>query len=122
MSGDAQVIQVSNVDGVAVVCFRDLARVVLDHAPCSLEQVEQELYSLVDDQSSAPMVLDFEGKELPTCHVVQQLLVRLNKRLGGKLKLCNLPPMAIYHFEWNHLVERLNIYPTREEALEDTGA
>lgn len=109
--------QVSSVDGVAVVCFKDL-RLVIDED--RFEQVEQELQAIVAQEHSTPIILDFESKEVPTCHVVQCLLLKLHMRLEGNLKLCNLPSMAVWHFEFNGLADRLNIYPTRKDALAAT--
>ena len=117
MTSEAQVIDVSKVDGTTVVCFKDLAHVIREDR---FHEVEQELSALVDQQNLPSIILDFENKELHTCHVVQQLLIRLHKRLNDNLRLCNLPPMALWHFEWNRLTERLNIYPTREDVLEAT--
>jgi hypothetical protein len=114
MANEPQDIQVINVRGTAVVCFRDLARVVRE---CRLGQVKQELWALVDREHPPQVLLDFEDKELPTCHVVQCLLLQLHMRLNAHLKLCNVPPDTLWHFRFNGLADRLNIYPTREEAL-----
>jgi hypothetical protein len=116
MTSEAQVIDVSNVDGVALVCFKDLAFAIRENR---FSEVEGELWTIVDQETVALVVLEFDNKELPTCHVVQQLLIRLHKRLNDNLRLCNLPPMALWHFEWNRLADRLNIYTTREGALAD---
>ena len=109
-----QAVQVIDVDGVIVVCFKDLTPVIAKHG---LEPVEQELWALVDRHQSAPIILDFEKREFPPSHVVQSLLIRLHMRLGTSLQLCNLPSMVDRHFKINKLAKRLNIRPTREDAL-----
>ena len=114
MTNDAPVVQVSEVDGVIVVCFKNLAAVQREHR---FQQVEQELWALVDQQKSARIILDFENKELLTAHVVQHLFIRLHMRLGASFQLCNLPPLAMEHFKINKLAKRLKICPTREDAL-----
>ena len=107
-------VQVSSVEGVTVVCFKDLRLVIHEDR---FEQVEQEVWEIVDQEPSTPLILDFENKELPTCHVVQQLFIRLHKRLGANFALCNLPPFAMLHFQVSHLAELLNIHAAREDAL-----
>ena len=116
MTDDHQVIQVSSVDGTTVVCFKDLATVQRQER---FRQVEEEMWALVDQQKPTSIILDFENKELLTGHVVQDLLIRLHKRLNDNFMLCNLPPLAMEHFELNHLADLLNIYRTREDALAD---
>lgn len=88
MTDDDQVAQVCSVDGVTVVCFKDLATVQRQER---FQQVEQEVWSLVDQQEPTSIILDFENKELLTGHVVQDLFIRLHKRLNDNFMLCNLP-------------------------------
>ena len=57
MTNDSQVIQAQIVDGVAVLCFNDLACVQREDR---FQQVDQELWALVGQQQSAQMILDFE--------------------------------------------------------------
>lgn len=115
--GDHEWIRVSNADGVVVVCFKAVATAIRENR---FLQLQQELHALVDQEHAGPMILDFENKELPACHVVQSLLLRLHMRLEGRLKVCNLPRMTLWHFEFNGLADCLNIYATREDALAAT--
>jgi hypothetical protein len=117
MTSEIQV--VSNVDEVTVVCFKDVALAIREDR---FGEVEKELWALVDQKKSTSIILDFENKELPTCHVVQCLLLKLHNRLNGNLRLCNLPPLALWHFEFNGLSDRLNLYPTRGDALAGTDS
>jgi anti-anti-sigma regulatory factor len=115
-----QQIQVSDVDGVAVVCFHDLFRCAFDNE--SAHQLTQELLAVADQEEWSSVILDFEGREFVPAAIVEAPLVRLHKRLGSKLRMCNVPSMAMEQFQVNRLVRLFHIYQTREEALEAASA
>jgi anti-anti-sigma factor len=111
--GDPKYVRVSDTDRVAVVCFSDLDRVEYD-------TLAEELQSIVDRRGGISIILDFEGKVFIPWAAFEAVLVRLHKKLDGKLKMCNLPSNVRQHFEMNRLVDVFHIYSTREEALATT--
>lgn len=120
MPNTPQQIQISDVDGVAVVCFHDLFRCAFDNE--SAHQLTQELLAVADQKEWTTVVLDFEGREFVPAAIVEAPLVRLHKRLGGNLRMCNVPLMAMEHFRMNRLATLFHIYQTREEAMDTSSS
>jgi hypothetical protein len=113
---DYTYIHISDMDGIPVIGFDDLDRVEMGE----YETLAEELQSVVDRGEWVFIILDFEGKEFIPWAALEAVLVRLHKKLDGKLKMCNLPPNVIRHFEMNRLVDVFHIYSTRQEALGTT--
>jgi anti-anti-sigma regulatory factor len=113
-------IRVSDANGVAVVCFNDLWRCASDDGAAL--QLGEELLAVADQKQWTSVILDFEGREFVPAAIVEAPLVRLHKRLGRNLRMCNVPPMAMEQFQINRLALLFHIYRTREEALESASA
>jgi len=115
MADTPKQIQVSGMNGVAVVCFNDLNRCDCDSE--SVFQLGEELLAVADQKEWTSVILDFEDKDFIPAAIVEAPLVRLHKRLGGNLRMCNVPPMAMEQFWMNRLATLFHIDKTREEAL-----
>ena len=61
MPNSSQQIQISDVDGVAVVCFNDIFRCAFDDERA--HQLTQELLAVADQEEWTSVILDFEGRE-----------------------------------------------------------
>jgi hypothetical protein len=120
MPNTSKQIRVSDVDGVAVICFNDLNRCAFDGEAAF--QLREELLAVADQEEWSSVILDFEGREFVPAAIVEAPLVRLHKRLDGNLRMCNVPSMAMEQFQVNRLVLLFHIYQTREEALEAASA
>jgi hypothetical protein len=115
MSDVPHQIKVTDVDGVAVVCFHDLFRCAFDNDRA--HELTQELVAVADQTKWRTVILDFEGREFVPAAIIEFPLVKLHKRLGGNLRLCNVPTMAMDHFRMNRLATLFHIYETREQAV-----
>ena len=110
---DHEYIHVTDIDGVAVVCFNDLDRVEMGE----YETLAEELLTVVDQDKWPSIILDFEGEVFIPWAAFEAVLVRLHMKANDRLKMCGLPPFVMEHFEINRLAELFHISPTREEAL-----
>ncbi|GIX00811.1 MAG: hypothetical protein KatS3mg111_4143 [Pirellulaceae bacterium] len=104
---------------VAVVRFND--KKIVDGA--SIEQMGDELLSLVKDQRIHHILLNFEGVDLLSSSALNKFIA-LYKALddvGGTLRLCNLHPDMRRVFSLTGLDTRLDIRNTEAEALKAFG-
>ena len=113
---DPEYIHVTDVDGVAVVCFNDLDHVELDE----YETLAEELQSVVDQDKWSSIILDFEHEVFIPWAAFEGVLLRLHMKANDRLKMCSLPPSVMEHFETNRLVDVFHLYSTREEAMATT--
>jgi len=117
VSGQTESIRVVDVNGVAVVYFRDL-----DFQPSGWEdeaskRLREELDALGDQKHWVSIILDFQGKEFIPRAAFEGLLVSLHKKTNGNLKLCNVSSVVMECFRTSRLVNLFDIYPTRDDAL-----
>jgi anti-sigma B factor antagonist len=104
-------------EGVAVVCFVDLADATRDFD--QIEEIAQELHDLVDHGQRSRLVLDFGNIEFVTWAAFKGRLIALRRkveRAGGSLKMCNLHPTTMTSFRISSLDRVFNIYCTLEET------
>lgn len=108
---------VRDVDGVVVVRFHDLNAVVLGMDNTGrIERVSTELLS-VADQKPLAVILDFEGTDFWPVAAFENVLLRLHKKLDGKLRMCNLPQMVAEQFKINQLATLFQIHAGLDDAL-----
>jgi anti-anti-sigma regulatory factor len=85
------------------------------------QDVEEDLYALVDRDHYSVIVIDFENKDLRwVSGAFYSMLVGLHRRsfkATGVLKLCNVPETIMERFREYRFVEVFNIYPNLEAAL-----
>jgi anti-anti-sigma regulatory factor len=117
---DYRHILVDEIGGVLVVRFIDLER-DLDSFD-TLQEIGQELESLVDQNHSCSLIVDFEGKDFIPLRYAFFLgkLVRLFKevkRVQGTLKICDLPPSLVEIFKTSQLIQILPPYKSLDDAL-----
>ena len=115
--GDYDYVHVSDVAGIAVVCFKDLERAVEGCVTGEADKLAGELFALVERKEWASIILDFEDSDFIPWAAFEFVLIRLHRKLNGNLKLCNLTPNIVHYFETNRLVDVFHIYSTREEAM-----
>ena len=109
--------EIRNVDGIVVVRFHNLNAVVLGMDNMDrIESVSEELLS-VADQNALAVILDFEGMDFVPVASFENLLVRLHKKLDGKLRMCNLPQSVAEKFELIQLATLLQIHAGLDDAL-----
>jgi anti-sigma B factor antagonist len=109
-------IQTTEVGGVNVVSFID--RKILE-AP-SIQELGEELFSLVEQDGYRSMLLDFSNVEFLSSAALNKLII-LDKKVkdrGGELKLCNLQPEIREVFVITRLNQLFDIKTTKDEALQ----
>ena len=121
MCGEAEYIRVTDVDGVAVVCFNNLQCALSSLDQGGIGGIGEELDAFVNQRQWVSIILDFEGEEFIPWASFDRIMVMLHKRLEGNLKLCNVPPMAMECLQINRLTTVFDIYPSREDALKSTA-
>ena len=110
----SELIQVTRIDGVLIVRFYDLWAVSWDSD--RTENLDSEL-SAVADHNPRTVILDFEGKDFCPAATIEHVFVKLQKKLGKNLRMCNLPVMATEHFDMNRLSTWFQIHPTLEDSI-----
>jgi anti-sigma B factor antagonist len=115
--GDFKHIDVTEIDSVTVVRFVD--RKILDRLV--IEELGQELYSLVEADGRKQLLLNFSNVELLSSEALGKLISLDAKvaRARGVLGLCNIRPMLMDVFRITNLVEKFKIWEEQEEALAD---
>lgn len=108
-------IQTKDVTGVTVVSFLD--RKILDAA--NIQELGDELYSLVDKDGHKKLVLDFGNVDFLSSAALNKLIV-LDKKSKAKVaavKLCNLKPEIQEVFVITRLNQLFDIRDTVDIAL-----
>jgi len=110
-------LEVEDIGDVTYVKFTDSK--ILDEA--NIQQIGEQLYSLVDDASRRKILLDFSKVEYLSSAFLGKL-VTLNKKLQGvqgRLALCNITHKDIFDiFVITGLKRVFNIYQDEQEALQ----
>ena len=112
---ELQRIHATNVDGVIVVDFQD--RRIVDEL--IIRDLGDELVSLVDEEGSNRILLDFGKVEFLSSAALGKL-ISLRKRaaaFGGEVKLCNICDSVYTIFELTGFPKKFDIKDTQEEAL-----
>lgn len=111
-----QRIQVTEVDNVTVVRFKD--RKILDEL--IIQDLYYELVSLVGEQPKN-LLLNFTNVEFLSSAALGKLIALHKKveRVGGVLKLTNIRPEIFDVFRITRLNEKFQILDEQEDALAD---
>jgi anti-sigma B factor antagonist len=109
-------IHINNTNGVAIVDFVDSQ---LMYATDTIEEIGDELHSLVSDLGYTKIVLDFSKVQ----YIASMMLAKLAKLerhveiAHGKLKLCGLGPILKDTIRIGHFERMFSIYDDVESAL-----
>lgn len=109
-------IETEEVGDVTVVRFVD--RRILDEL--SIQQIGDQLYSLVDDERRTKILLDFGTVEYLSSAVLGRLL-NLKKKMDkvkGQLCLCRIKPDLLFIFVQTKLDKVFKIFNDQGTALE----
>lgn len=110
-------LEVTEIGDVSVVRFVD--RRILDAA--NIEGLGDELFSLVETDNRARLVLNFTGVEFLSSAALNKLII-LDKKVkshGGKLVLCDLRPEIKEVFAITRLDQLFTISDSEQAALAD---
>jgi anti-sigma B factor antagonist len=109
-------LEIQEIGDVTVVAFTD--RKILDEQ--NIQNIGEQLYSLVDDAGRKKIVLNF-GKVEYLSSAALGKLITLNKKLqaaGGRLALCNIDAQIYEVFEITGLKKVFSIYDDEQDALQ----
>jgi anti-sigma B factor antagonist len=108
-------LMVQNMQGVTVVSFGSAT--MLDAGV--IEQVGQELYTLVDQKAVKRIALDFSNVRFLASQAVSVLLTLKKKSdaIGSELAICALRPELQRVFKIMNLERLFKFYPGEKEAL-----
>lgn len=109
-------LEVEDIGEVTVVNFVD--RKILDEQ--NIQKIGEDLFSLVDDQGKAKILLNFGNVEYLSSAALGKFIT-LNKKVqaaGGKLILCNIDPQIYEVFEITRLNKLFNIQKEEQAALQ----
>lgn len=109
-------LEIQEIGDVTVVAFTD--RKILDEQ--NIQNIGEQLYSLVDDAGRRKLVLNFAKVEYLSSAALGKLIT-LNKKLQavkGRLALCNIDPQIFEVFEITGLKKVFNIYKSEQDALQ----
>jgi anti-sigma B factor antagonist len=109
-------IVVNDVDGVAVV---DFVNSQLMFATDVVDEVGEELHSLISDHGYTKIVVDFRNVQYISSMVLAKLakLERHVQIAKGKLKLCGLGPILKDTFRIGHFERVFAIYDDAQSAV-----
>ena len=114
---ESRFIEVTHVDGVAVARFHDLNAAASACDPTDEDdRLTRELFD-VTEQSSVAVVLDFECQDLNRVGNFESVLLTLQRGLGDRLRLCNLPTTIANHFNKNQVAMMFQVHTGLEDAL-----
>jgi len=105
-----------DVDGIVVVRFHDLNAAVMGCEMDKINKLGDELSSIVA-KNPLTVILDFEDREFVPWAAFENVLLQLHKKLDGKLRMCNLPPMVAEQFKVNRLDTLFEIHAGLDDAL-----
>lgn len=113
---DFECIELDSVKDVAVVKFKD--QKVMD--PSRIEVLGKELLSLIDEDDSESVVINFENVSFFSSAAINKLIV-LEKRVrakGGQIKLSNLRPEVRDLFSYTNLDKVFDIKDGQADAID----
>ena len=107
---------VQTIDKATVIEFRTAS--LMD--ALDLQNIEENLYPLVDEQDKRQIVLDFEPVQYLSSRAIG-IVLNMNKKLGtlknSKLVLCGVGPRLMELIKITRLDRVLTIKPTQKEAV-----
>jgi anti-sigma B factor antagonist len=111
-------VTVKDVKGVAVV---DLASDPLMYASAIVEEIGDELNSLLRDHGYTKILLDFSHVQYLSSTMLAKLakLEQQVEQIKGQLKLCGLGPILKDTFRIGHFERVFSVYDDAESALKD---
>ena len=111
---------VAKVGELATVRFTD--KKIVDSG--NIEQMGEEMFSLVDKEHIKHILLNFEGVEFLSSAALNKLILmdKKVKQVGGVLRLCNLRAEIMEVFTITRLNRVFDIRKTEKEALKAFGA
>ncbi len=110
---------VTHISDVAVVKFND--KKIVDNA--NIEEMGDELMSLIDKDKNKHVLLNFEGVEFLSSAALNKLILvdTRVKQAGGNLRLCCLREEIKEVFTITRLDRVFDIRKTEQEALKAFG-
>jgi anti-sigma B factor antagonist len=114
--GPRQRLQLETIDDVVVVSFTD-SKIVSDEV---IQEVGEQLYSLVDDQGHSRLLLNFSNVMYLSSAALGKL-IQLKKKVGaikGTMKLCCIHPDLLEVFKITRLDQVFPIYKDEQSALD----
>jgi anti-sigma B factor antagonist len=117
---DFKHISIQNTNGIAVV---DFVNSQLMFATDVVDEIGEELHSLISDHHYSRIVLDFKNVQYVSSMMLAKL-ASLEKHVQiakGKLKLCGLGPVLKDTFRIGHFDHVFDIYDNAEAALKSPG-
>ena len=117
MSSERCHITVTEVGGEIVVRF---ITILMRYSSDSIDDIGQELDSLLAQYPSRSLILDFEGKEFFFRWDFVARLVSLHKKASQAdaiIKLCDLPPHAIQRVKTSRLIGFFAISKSLDDGL-----
>ncbi len=115
-SSDFECIELDSVEDVSVVKFKDPK--VMD--PSRIETMGKELLSLVKEDETENVLINFENVSFFSSAAINKLIV-LEKRIraqGGQIRLSNLRPEVRDLFSYTNLDSMFQIKDKQSEAIE----
>jgi anti-sigma B factor antagonist len=108
-------IVVTEKDGATIVQFRD-AKILEDR---TIIKLGGELNNLVQGSAGIRLVLDFTGVSYLSSAALGKLITLRRKvdQVGGKLRLCEIPPETLAVFKMAKLDEYFEICRDRRAAI-----
>ena len=113
---DFECIELDSVQDIAVVKFKD--QKVMD--PERIEVLGKELLSLIDEDDSDSVVINFENVSFFSSAAINKLIV-LEKRVrarGGQIRLSNLRPEVRDLFSYTNLDKVFDIKDGQSDAID----
>ncbi len=115
-SSDFECIELDSVEDISVVKFKDPK--VMD--PSRIEMMGRELLSLVKEDETENVLINFENVSFFSSAAINKLIV-LEKRIraqGGQIRLSNLRPEVRDLFSYTNLDSMFQINDKQSEAIE----
>ena len=115
-SSDFECIELDSVEDISVVKFKDPK--VMD--PSRIEMMGRELLSLVKEDETENVLINFENVSFFSSAAINKLIV-LEKRIraqGGQIRLSNLRPEVRDLFSYTNLDSMFQIKDKQSEAIE----
>jgi anti-sigma B factor antagonist len=114
--GTRQRLQLETIDDVVVVSLTD-ARIIEEDV---IQEVGEQLYSLVDDQGHSRLLLNFSNVMYLSSAALGKL-IQLKKKVGnvkGTMKLCCINPDLLEVFKITRLDQVFPIFKDEQSALD----
>jgi anti-sigma B factor antagonist len=109
-------LSVKDLNGIAVV---DFVNSQLMYATAVVQEIGDELNSLITDQGHSKIVLDFTHVQYVSSSMLAQLakLERQVQQAKGHIRICGLGPILMDTFRIGHFDRMFAIYDDLESAI-----